>query len=72
MHQQAHKELARLGEPIPENNKVHDFLSGLLDPICASIQLMVLSSDALMNNFSQASNYIAGAIDVLQNNCIGP
>jgi hypothetical protein len=56
-----------LGEPIPENKKVHDFLSGILEPLCASIQLMVLSSDSLMNKFSQAANYVAGAIDVVRN-----
>jgi hypothetical protein len=68
MHQQARQVLARLGEPIPENKKVHDFLSGILYPLCASIKVMVLLSDALMNNFLQAANYIAGAIDMMQNN----
>ncbi len=43
------------------------FLSRILEPLCASIQLMVLSSDSLMNKFSQAANYVAGAIDVVRN-----
>ncbi len=35
MHQQAHQELERLGEPVPGNKKVRDFLSGILDLLCA-------------------------------------
>jgi len=32
IHQQAHQDLARLGEPVPENKKVLDFLNGITDP----------------------------------------
>jgi hypothetical protein len=67
-HQQAHQELPRLGEPVPENKKVRDFLSGISDPLCTSIKLTVLSSNTLMNNFLQAANYVAGAIDMMQKN----
>jgi hypothetical protein len=67
-HQQAHQELERLGEPIPENKKIRDFLSGILDPLYASIKLTVLSSNVIMNNFLQTANYIAGAIDIMQKN----
>ena len=67
-HQQAHQELSRLGEPVPENKKVRDFLSGISDPLCTSIKLTVLSSNTLMNNFLQAANYVAGAIDMMQKN----
>jgi hypothetical protein len=67
-HQQAHQELIRLGEPIPENKKVRDFLHGITDPQCATIKLSVLSNTALMNDFSQAINYIASAIDMVTKN----
>ncbi len=45
-----------------------DFLSGIMDPLCAYIKLSVLSSDVLMNSFLQAENCIAGAIDMMQKN----
>jgi hypothetical protein len=31
IHQQAHHDLIRLGELIPENKKVHNFLNGITD-----------------------------------------
>ena len=31
IHQQAHQDLLRLGEPVPENKKVRDFLQGIND-----------------------------------------
>jgi hypothetical protein len=68
MHQQAHQELERLREPIPENKKIRDFLSGILDPLYASIKLTVLSSNVITNNFLQTANYIAGAIDMMPKN----
>jgi hypothetical protein len=67
-HQQAHQDLLRLNEPIPENKKVRDFLAGITDPQCAPIKLNVLSNQGFMNNFLEAVNYIAGAIDMLQKN----
>jgi hypothetical protein len=68
IHPQAHQELSRLGEPVPENKKVRNFLSGFSDPLCTSIKLSALFSNTLMNNFLQAANYVAGAIDVMQKN----
>jgi hypothetical protein len=65
-HQQAHQELSRLGEPVPENKKVRDVLSGISNPLCTSIKLTALSSNTLMNNFLQAENYVTGAIDMMQ------
>jgi hypothetical protein len=65
-HQQAHQDLLHLEEPIPENKKVWDFLAGITDPQCASIKLSVLSNQPFLNNFLQADNYIAGAIDMTQ------
>jgi hypothetical protein len=55
-------------EPIPENKKVRDFLSGISDPLCTSIKLSVLSSNTLTNNFLDAANYIVGALDMMQKN----
>ncbi len=68
IHQQAHQDLVRLGEPLPENKKVRDFLQGINDPQCANIKLSVLSNSILMNDFPQAVNYIASAIDMITKN----
>jgi hypothetical protein len=65
IHQQAHQDLARLGEPIPENKKVRDFLHGITDSQCSNIKLNVLSNPAFMNSFTQMINYIASAIDLI-------
>jgi hypothetical protein len=65
-HQQAHQDLLRLQEPIPENKKVRDFLQGITDPQCAPIKLNVLSNKVYMNNFLETVNYMASAIDMLQ------
>ena len=64
----AHQDLIRLGEPIPENKKVRDFLNGIQDPQCATIKLTVLANNLYINNFAQAVNYIAGAIDLITKN----
>jgi len=68
IHQQAHQDLDRLGEPIPENKKVRDFLDGIMDPQCNSIKLNVLSSPVFMNNFAQTINYVASAINMILTN----
>jgi hypothetical protein len=68
IHQQAHQDLIRLGEPIPENKKVRDFLQGISDPQCANIKLNVLANNVFMNDFSQAVNYILSAIDLTTKN----
>ncbi len=70
VHQQAHKDLLRLGEPMPEGKKVRDFLQGIMDPQCANIKLNVLANPTYMNDFSQAINYIASAIDLIIKNSI--
>jgi hypothetical protein len=48
VHQQAHQDLIRLGEPILENKKVHDFLHGITDPQCSNIKLSVLANPILL------------------------
>jgi hypothetical protein len=68
IHQKAHQDLIRLGEPIPENKKVRDFLQGITDPQCNSIKLNVSSNQAFMNSFAQTINYIANAIDLTKRN----
>jgi hypothetical protein len=60
--------LIRLGEPIPENKKVRDFLNGITDPQCANIKLTVLSNQVYMSDFMQTVNYIATAIDLVAKN----
>jgi hypothetical protein len=57
-----------LGEPVPENKKVRDFLQVITDPQCSSIKLTVLSNPTFMNNFSQTINYMASAIDMITKN----
>jgi hypothetical protein len=71
IHQQAHQDLERLGELVPENKKVRDFLQGITDGQCSNIKLNVLSNPAFMNSFSQAINYIASAIDMISKNTAG-
>jgi hypothetical protein len=68
IHQQAHQDIMRLGEPIPENKKVRDFLQGITDPQCSNIKLNVLSNPTFMNNFAQTINYMASAIDMITKN----
>jgi hypothetical protein len=68
VHQQAHQDLLRLGEPIPENKKVRDFLLGIVDAQCATIKLNVLSNETYMNDFAQAVNCITSAIDLIGRN----
>ncbi len=55
IHQQAHQDLSRLGEPIPENKKVRDFLHGITDTQCSNIKLNVLSNPTFMNSFSSTA-----------------
>jgi len=64
IHQQAHQDLLRLGEPVPEGKKVHDFLRGITDSQCSSIKLNILANTTLMNDFLQAVNYIPSTIDL--------
>jgi hypothetical protein len=52
IHQQAHQDLIHLGEPIPKNKKVGDFLQGTMDYQCHNIKLNVLSGPMFMNNFA--------------------
>jgi hypothetical protein len=64
-HQQAHQDLVRLQELIPENKKVRDFLQGITDPQCAPVKLNVIANPVFMNSFMETVNYMASAIDML-------
>jgi len=55
IHQRAHQDLIRLGEPIPENKKVQDFLQGITNPQCSSIKLNVISNQALSSIWQMLS-----------------
>ena len=68
IHQNAHQDLIRLDEPIPENKNVRDFLNGITDPQCANIKLNVLSNPTFMNDFHEMVNYVASAIDTTTKN----
>jgi hypothetical protein len=68
IHQKAHEELARFGEPVPEMKKVRDFLDGITDPRCEAIKLTVMASPIYKTNFNEMVNYVTGAIDVLGKN----
>jgi hypothetical protein len=68
IHQQAHQDLHRLSEPVPENKKVCDFLHGINDPQYSTIKLNILSNMSFMNDFAQMVNYIASAIDMTTKN----
>jgi hypothetical protein len=67
IHQNAHQGLIRIGESVPEK-KVRDFLHGITDPQCSNVKLNVLSNPIYMNNFAQAVNYLASAIDMVTKN----
>ena len=68
IHQRAHQALAKYNKPVPESKKVHDFIEGITDPKCESIQLSVLSNPMYMNDFAATVNFIAGAIDLTNQN----
>jgi hypothetical protein len=68
IHQQAHQDLMRLLEPVPENKKVRDFLNGITDPQCPNIKLNVIANPIYMNDFSLMINYFATALDMIKKN----
>jgi len=68
IHQRAHQDLARYEEPVPELKKVRDILEGITDPRCESIKLQILSNPTYNNNFMETVNFVAGALDLLNEN----
>jgi hypothetical protein len=68
IHQQAHQDLLRLGEPVPKNKKVRDFMTGITDAQCANIKLNILANPIYMNDFAMMINYCASAINMIKRN----
>jgi hypothetical protein len=68
IHQKAHQDLERYGEPVPELKKVRDFLEGITDSKCESIKLTVLASPLYKEDFNTMVNYVSGALDLVHRN----
>jgi len=68
IHTQAHSDLARYGEPVPEAKKVKDFLDGITDSTLQTAKYTIASFSHLMGNFHDAANYIGNIIDMTKKN----
>jgi hypothetical protein len=68
IHTQAHSDLARYGEPVPEAKKVKDFLDGITDSSLQTVKYTIAGFTHLMENFHDAANYIGNIIDVNKKN----
>ena len=64
IHTQAHSDLARFGEPVPEVKKVKDFLDGISDSTLQPVKYTIAGFSHLMSNFHEAANYIGNIIDL--------
>jgi hypothetical protein len=64
IHTQAHLDLARYREPVPETNKVKDFLDGITEPALQPVKYTLAGFTHLMDNFEEAANYISNIIDL--------
>jgi hypothetical protein len=64
IHTQAHSDLARYGEPVPETKKVKDFLDGITDSTLQPVKYTIAGFSHLMQNFHEAANYIGNIIDL--------
>ena len=63
LHQQAHLDLERYGEVVPESKKVRDLLAGIKDGNSLAAKLAVQDSPLFLNDFTQATNFLATALD---------
>lgn len=61
-HQNAHNELADLGEPVAEMKKVRDFLDGITDPRLAAGLDYVMGEARLSDDFEECQQYLRGLI----------
>ncbi len=68
IHTQAHSDLARYGEPVPEAKKVKDFLDGITDSSLQTAKYTIAGFSHLMGNFHDAANYIGNIIDMNKKN----
>ena len=64
IHTQAHADLKRYGEPVPEMKKVKDFLDGISEPTLQPVKYTLAGFPHLMNNFAEAANYIGQIVDM--------
>jgi len=68
IHTQAHSDLARFGEPVPEVKKVKDFLDGITDSTLQPVEYTITGLSHLMESFHEAANYIGNIIDLNKKN----
>jgi hypothetical protein len=69
IHTQAHADLKHYGEPyIPEMKKVKDFLDGITEPSMQPVKYTLAQFPNLMNDFSEAANYISQIVDLNKKN----
>lgn len=64
VHTQAHADLKRYGEPVAETKKVKDFLDGITEPSLQPVKFTIAGFPNLMNNFTEAANYISQIVDL--------
>ncbi|MGH3055021.1 MAG: hypothetical protein ACRDL7_08605 [Gaiellaceae bacterium] len=62
IHQRAHQDLQRLGEPVPEMKKVRDFLLHIHDPLLTAGKSTVLATTTMLENFTEASNFLSNFV----------
>jgi hypothetical protein len=58
IHMQAHSDLLRYGEPVPETKKVKHFLDGITEASLQPVKYTIAGFPNLMANFNEAANYI--------------
>ncbi|MGH7974125.1 MAG: hypothetical protein ACREBR_01265 [bacterium] len=62
IHQKAHQDLMRMGEPVPENRKVQIFMDNIRDSYLTAGKAAVLASETMSSNFVVAANYLANFV----------
>ena len=68
IHTQAHSDLSRFGDSVPEVKKVKDFLDGITDSTLQPVKYTIAGFSHLMSNFHEAANYIGNIIDLNKKN----
>ena len=63
LHHQAHLDLERYGEAVPESKKVRDLLAGIKDGNALATKLAVQARPLFLNDFTQVTNFLATALD---------
>jgi hypothetical protein len=57
-HQEAHKTLADLNEPVPETKKVTDFLAGITDLCLSNVKDLILGDTQKLQSFKICQQYL--------------